>query len=1109
MNNNNNNPEDFKGHSPLSSWTSCSSPLTLVERNEKKRPLFVVGDIVKTHIKGQTGMPYIVCSVTNDAIGVTNLKDIKHYCSTVRPPSYFTLHNHFYFNGDRDVETIVPMLAGLQGTAVPAPTNLDDITFLKKLSMTWLGPFQMNLSFYGKYEKPRFPHEIFSLPDIKMTYSTYNIWYNKICAHNAVPIIQHVLNWTVEKKSLLLELDDNDQIKYTQGYPYKRESEFSSHITKIEIQFLVLFTSYSNCQLIYDLQKLKVGGGGAAPLPTPSISSFETILPTPSENYVDNYQEIKDQINQEGCKGHSSLQLRNYQLDDIAFMIKQESSPSSLLSPLFHIEPCYKKNNLNCKPIYYQPCFQFTKITTHLPDIRGGWLADKGGMGKRTTILSYIAWDLKQSPKTTSLFLISDAQILSWKSACESILDPLGIKYDFNNEWKSEFHPIIGDNTTIKKKRKPLLYFVSKLNLVQKISNAEHLFLLNTKKWKRVIIEDGFILKPTNKINKILNLLPLNVYRWVLISEVKSAANWQDWMGQLYFLNIMFLFNDDQISKFNFEMKELTAEKNISIQTFIEERDCVPSNPLSIVNNNIDQGGWKGLRPFLMFWQDLFKYNIIRHEPEQKLGDMCPLLTIKPPNIEIISIPWIDDIEKVSYDVLYNFYQSKYQEYQTSVKNKIQIKNNQDKVGYKRNNLNIFQDNDEDNIKAKKCLPPNQIMKSLLEAINGGLFIDIFHMHTEHAIHVSVQNYLKEDGISYYAEFENKIFTNKVDAETMDDDILNNNCPICSNIINIPLITWCGHIYCKECIQKYFGNQFNSAATKQCPVCRNPLGYNDFYRPCTKDITTTIVKKLKIDSTPNDIILKNEIKEDDPISIKMEIEEYNLEIEQQSASIFKKKNIKLDLEKHLNVQCVTKIAYVVNLLKSYSKKMKTKNITVQRIIIVSHFPLVLKTLYKQLEAYNKYGNENRSNILNSLKLNSNNIISDETFVNTYVSWSGATFITSKQPLNILFWCSRNGMLPRAVLNNIQQVWFIEPNSNPEMALAWYNMLKVIDSPVITIKQFILQDTIESKLVDWYINNREKQDSSFSITFKCPSELLNQLFEEKGASPLSTTACGAL
>lgn len=57
------------------------------------------------------------------------------------------------------------------------------------------------------------------------------------------------------------------------------------------------------------------------------------------------------------------------------------------------------------------------------------------------------------------------------------------------------------------------------------------------------------------------------------------------------------------------------------------------------------------------------------------------------------------------------------------------------------------------------------------------------------------------------------------------------DCPICHNTITDPHVTSnCGHVFCKECITKYFRLCALRNNEKKCPKCRNVIeGINKIY----------------------------------------------------------------------------------------------------------------------------------------------------------------------------------------------------------------------------------------------------------------------------------------
>ena len=58
------------------------------------------------------------------------------------------------------------------------------------------------------------------------------------------------------------------------------------------------------------------------------------------------------------------------------------------------------------------------------------------------------------------------------------------------------------------------------------------------------------------------------------------------------------------------------------------------------------------------------------------------------------------------------------------------------------------------------------------------------------------------------------------------------NCSICYNHIIEDVITECNHIYCKECLDKWFDKGKNS-----CPLCRREIKYFKHGKKTTKIFT--------------------------------------------------------------------------------------------------------------------------------------------------------------------------------------------------------------------------------------------------------------------------------
>ena len=50
-----------------------------------------------------------------------------------------------------------------------------------------------------------------------------------------------------------------------------------------------------------------------------------------------------------------------------------------------------------------------------------------------------------------------------------------------------------------------------------------------------------------------------------------------------------------------------------------------------------------------------------------------------------------------------------------------------------------------------------------------------------------------------------------------------NECPICINNATLPVVTKCGHIFCKECINSWI----NIRGKLECPVCKNGIKLNE------------------------------------------------------------------------------------------------------------------------------------------------------------------------------------------------------------------------------------------------------------------------------------------
>lgn len=1136
-------------NNPLSSWTACSSALTLAERKKANQPLFVLGDVVTSQIKGEYDIPHVICSISNDKLGLTNIKKSISYCTIFRPPSNFTLQNKTYFSSSStSTSSVVPSEPSIPATSMINLTNssvahLDNTSFSNNLQLTWIGPYQIDLQLYGAYDKPRCPNELFNMADIKMTHESYMLWYHKICAHNAIPIVKDIFNWEVITKPKVvletekeeteseseseyesesesdLESSDSDskydsdesmssdsdcrimtktkttksriiqnqkkikkQInrskqqqpskqkpKLDNTYPYINVALFATHITKITIRFLVLCTSYSSSELLFHLEPYKLKKTDASiEMSKDELDEISKIGPSPCLSFHSNYESIASSYTN-FFHDTNDIQLRPYQFNDIAFITYQESTPHSMYKSIIKEETPYKQCVLPCSSVYYHPAFQYIQITKQLSDVRGGWLADDSGMGKRTTMLAYLIYSIQNNPKQENqptLCLISEAQILSWKVLCKSMLEPYHIHYDFNHSWRKEYELQQSSQNTSTNQ----IYFMTKKYVMEKVSKDEQVFLFHKKTWKRVIFEDGFILKPCNRMMNIMDMLPSTCYRWILISQMHALNEWHEWLGQLQWFQITTLFDSKQLEYFNrwmqsiiqLKMDGLVKENNHLYQEYKMSKDSITR--LSSIYSFLTPYNQYVVRHIVDFWKQLFENHMIRHVPDQRLGDLKPILQMQLPVIELVIIPWHSEKEKKDYEVLDTFYRLKYQDY-IQYNNKRPSNSASTHVNLKRKKIG-----------ANYTLHPNQLLRSCLEQLDGASEIDLFQLNTQRNISINLRHYLKSDKKTYYPEFNLTMFISQNDDTAKDtpspsqeelQDRLHSECPICFNILSIPLIMKCGHVFCKDCIFTHY--EMNVINSHQCPNCRAKISEDKFFRPKNQDVENTIIRHLNLNSKKSKInaTIEPEKEEEEPeeeVAVSLEI-------------------IAIDAQENECIYFQSKMDYCIQQLKSNNTN---------KVLILSHFPEFLKKLYELMKDYNPNGKFMK----NKLLLSQIQTQTDQSFASYYIEYGKQIPDRCK----FVFWCTKDGAVSRAILDTIQEVWMIEPASNPEMYLSWMNLFKTNkSSQPILWKHFYLEQTIEEKIVLWYIEHAEKwlkqknKSSSFATTFVYPEEVLKSLY----------------
>jgi len=995
------------------SWTSCTSEIKIDDRIEHKQPLITLGDIVILNIANSKKQFYVVCCITPEKkIGVTNLQYTHKYGSILQNQSNFVVVNEQFFiindNNNNNNNNKIPI-------HLNENPNNNEKDFINKLKLTWIGPYQIDIDLYGKYDNETIknPYEFFSMPNLKMAYKSHNFWYNKLCTYHSVPIIQYILSSTILSKD---EYKNNDN---DSTYPFAHSARFIKSISKIKVQILILITSFTPIQLFYELNQ---------------YMNPTTIL---KQNHTPIFN-IKPKVaisnNNNNNNNNLNSILYPHQLHTIEFMNNKENNDDDILSSLYYKENAYHKK-LYCTDVLYQPVLNSVIIQNQLPKYKGGIIAYEHNLGKKFTIMHYLLNTIHNNNKT--LFIINDNNILSWKDACYKVLPSINV--DFDHKWKKdEKEKDISNNNNNNNN----IVFITKQYILTNMNHSEHIYLFSTIKWHRVIFEDGFLLKPFTALFKIVNLIPDTVIKWSLISNIKSIKQWEEWIGQLAWLKIIDI-NDTERFKY--------------FQNFMH---CIITNNYKLISNNNnnnpysfnqDYTSFDTLSPFnkymynemILFWEKFFNSNVLYYDQENLKN-----IIITIPTVNIIYVPLEEKNEKKYYSVLYEFYKLKYHEYKTK---------------HKRNNN--LKRNDTD------IMIPKEILNNIFKFINGSMSVNILQIETNQQIHTSIENYIiNPDDIhkKYYSEFEFKIFIDE--------------CAICLNTLDLPLITACGHPFCKDCILQYIRYNMMQIAETRCPFCKKII--QDLYRPNNNIIKTNIVKKKikKQQQQQQRAEVKDEVEEESD-NKKMELVDLNHD----------------DTETIINdtsnfIQFSSKTDYIVKYLIHENEIKKAGNNN-NKIIVMSNYNTVLKTLYDQLSRYD----DNNKFMKSSLIYKSPTF---KSFANQNITYLLEEFMNNNNKGSYLFWCMRNGEIPKSILHNknISEVWFLDPFTNPEIYVAWMEQLKCsFINHTIHIKHFIYKDTAETNIMNWYSTyandwvNDNNKNISFKITYNCPTNLLDDLF----------------